>query len=203
MSNSAPVPLASVEAQRRMGRVAWLLVLLSLALAVQADELDYGDPAGRTAEHPRTQVRDTRAEIAAQALGFLGVPYVYGGTSPDEGFDCSGLVVYLFEKVASLALPRTAAEIRRQGRAVSRKDLAVGDLVFFNTRGWPYSHVGIYLGQGRFVHAPNERGFVRIERFDIAYWQTRFNGARRIPLAVFPVSFEETDEAERSWFDPG
>ncbi|HEU0199939.1 MAG TPA: C40 family peptidase, partial [Burkholderiaceae bacterium] len=164
-----------------------------LACAVKADESGYGDPTGRTAEHLRTQVRDTRAEIVAHALGFLGVPYVYGGTSPREGFDCSGLVVYLFEKVASLALPRTAAEIRRRGRAVSRKELAIGDLVFFNTRGWAYSHVGIYLGHGRFVHAPNERGFVRIERFDISYWQTRFNGARRIPLEVSALELEEAD----------
>lgn len=200
-------PTASVargEAQRRIGRVAWLFLLLLLAVSAQAEETDYDDATGRTAEHRRTEVRDARAEIAAHALSFLGVPYVYGGTSPREGFDCSGLVVYLFQNVASLALPRTAAEIRRHGRVISRKELAVGDLLFFNTRGWAFSHVGIYLGQGRFVHAPNERGYVRIERLNIPYWQMRFNGARRMPLAVSAVlTAEHDEEPQPSWSSPG
>ena len=119
-------------------------------------------------------------EMLDTALSYLGVPYRFGGASPRTGFDCSGLVNHVFRQAFGLSLPRTAREIARNGAAVARGELLPGDLVFFNTRGFLNSHVGIYLGDSKFVHAPNSRGRVRIDDMDDTYYRTRFNGARRI-----------------------
>ena len=119
-------------------------------------------------------------EMLDTALSYLGVPYRFGGASPRTGFDCSGLVNHVFRQAFGLSLPRTAREIARNGAAVARGELLPGDLVFFNTRGFLNSHVGIYLGDSKFVHAPNARGRVRIDDLDDTYSRTRFNGARRI-----------------------
>ena len=119
-------------------------------------------------------------EMLDTALSYLGVPYRFGGASPRTGFDCSGLVNHVFRQTFGLSLPRTAREIARNGAAVARGALLPGDLVFFNTRGFLNSHVGIYLGDSKFVHAPNSRGRVRIDDMDNTYYRTRFNGARRI-----------------------
>jgi len=115
-----------------------------------------------------------------EALAHLGVRYKYGGNSPDNGFDCSGLVVFVSEKAMGLKLPRRAEEIARFGQKVSTADLQPGDLVFYNTLRRQYSHVGIYVGDGKFVHAPSSGGVVRVERMEVAYWKKRFNGARRL-----------------------
>jgi cell wall-associated NlpC family hydrolase len=118
--------------------------------------------------------------LAGEALNYLGIRYRNGGESPNTGFDCSGLVGYVAEQSMGLKLPRTAAEMAQLGTSVGRSDLQVGDLVFFNTMGRRYSHVGIYLGEDRFVHSPSRGGVVRIERLDMAYWNKRYNGARRL-----------------------
>ncbi len=119
-------------------------------------------------------------DIVLGALAYLGVPYRYGGNDPVKGFDCSGLVRHVFLGATALELPRSAHEMARQGVPVAAGDLQPGDLVFFNTRGRPFSHVGIYIGDGSFVHAPARRGQVKIESMEPAYWQRRFNGARRV-----------------------
>jgi cell wall-associated NlpC family hydrolase len=119
-------------------------------------------------------------ELVDNALSFIGVPYRFGGSSPASGFDCSGFVKYVFSKTFDLSLPRTAREMARGGMAVARGELQPGDLVFFNTRGAANSHVGIYLGDSKFVHAPNSRGRVRINDLDETYYRQRFNGARRV-----------------------
>jgi cell wall-associated NlpC family hydrolase len=124
-------------------------------------------------------------DIAMYALGLIGVGYKYGGNSPDGGLDCSGLVRHVFEEVTGVSLPRTAKEMSKVGAKVSAKDLQPGDLVFFNTRRFAYSHVGIYLGDNRFVHAPSRGSEVRIASIDQAYWQKHFNGARRV-IGVLP-----------------
>jgi len=115
-----------------------------------------------------------------EALAHLGVRYKYGGNSPDNGFDCSGLVVFVSEKAMGLKLPRRAEEIARFGQKVSTDDLQPGDLVFYNTLRRQYSHVGIYVGDGKFIHAPSSGGVVRVERMEVGYWKKRFNGARRL-----------------------
>jgi len=123
------------------------------------------------------------ADLAAYALNYLGVPYRRGGASPDAGFDCSGLVSYVSRAVLGLQVPRRAEEMSRVGEPVKMNELQPGDLVFYNTLRRKFSHVGIYLGDGRFVHSPASGGVVRIESMDIAYWKKRFNGARRLASA--------------------
>jgi cell wall-associated NlpC family hydrolase len=120
------------------------------------------------------------AEPVAHAVQALGTRYRYGGSSPVTGFDCSGLIAHVFEQAWGLALPRNAREQSRTGRPVARIDLSPGDLVFYNTRNQPYSHVGIYLGEGRFIHAPRPGQRVRIESLESRYWKARYNGARRL-----------------------
>lgn len=123
---------------------------------------------------------DRASDVALQALAHLGVPYRAGGLSPRTGFDCSGLVVYVYRVSAGLALPRNTFDLSRRGEPVEREDLMPGDLVFYNTQRREYSHVGIYLGEGRFIHAPSSGGEVRVESLHAGYWARRYNGARRV-----------------------
>jgi cell wall-associated NlpC family hydrolase len=123
-------------------------------------------------------------EVILRALAQLGVRYRFGGNHPDTGFDCSGLVGFAFREAIGRQLPRSAADIWSYASAraedVAKNDLVPGDLVFFNTLRRPYSHVGIYLGDGRFVHAPSSGGVVRIESMEGRYWVGRYNGAKRL-----------------------
>ncbi|MDY0072843.1 MAG: C40 family peptidase [Thauera sp.] len=118
--------------------------------------------------------------LVQHALGYLGVRYRFGGTSPKTGLDCSGLVLNVFRNALDVELPRTAGEMSRLGEKIARHDLKPGDLVFFNTMRRAFSHVGIYLGEGEFVHAPSTGGKVKIEKLASSYWAKRFNGARRL-----------------------
>jgi len=120
------------------------------------------------------------APLVAAALEHLGVRYRWGGNSPKSGFDCSGLVVYAARESLGLQLPRTAATQARTGMAVKKSELQAGDLVFFNTRGARYSHVGIYAGDGKFIHAPRTGAVVRVESMRSSYWSQRYTGARRL-----------------------
>jgi cell wall-associated NlpC family hydrolase len=127
-----------------------------------------------------------RERPALQALQALGVKYRLGGRSPETGFDCSGLVAHVFERAWGLLLPPSTQALREVGAPVTRiKELQPGDLVFYNTRNRPYSHVGIYLGDGRFVHAPRPGARVRVESLKTSYWSTRFDGARRLDPPTF------------------
>lgn len=119
-------------------------------------------------------------EVVLNALSLIGVPYRWGGSHPNEGLDCSGLVQWVYRGAANLQLPRRSDEMMSHGHPVSSDSLRAGDLVFFNTLQRTGSHVGIYIGRGRFVHAPNARGVVRIESLDQIYWASRFDGARRL-----------------------
>ena len=118
--------------------------------------------------------------VAMQALTHLGVPYRTGGLSPQTGFDCSGLVAYVYLEGVGLALPRNTFDLSRIGEPVNLDALRPGDLVFYNTQLREYSHVGIYLGEERFIHAPSSRGEVRVENLLADYWTRRYSGARRI-----------------------
>lgn len=110
----------------------------------------------------------------------LGVDYRYGGNSPASGFDCSGLVAHVFREAYGIQLPQNARAQSELGVRVSLSELRAGDLVFYNTLNRPFSHVGIYVGDGRFVHAPKTGAQVRFEQVTARYWINRFNGARRI-----------------------
>ena len=122
------------------------------------------------------------SELVIQAMGLLGVPYKKGGTSEEKGFDCSGFVRYMYEKSVGLVLPRRAEEQAKVTEEISRSDLKPGDLVFFNTLKRTFSHVGIYVGDGKFIHAPRPGKAVRVDDMREAYWQQRFNGARRVQV---------------------
>ncbi len=185
--------------QRRLGRGLLAATALTLALAVQAAPAEPGDamlqllherglllPA-RVAESTQTlvrQVRDQASDLVVTALNFLGVPYRRGGDSPEQGFDCSGFTRHLFEQTFGLVLPRRADEQARESSLapVDRAELKPGDLVFFNTMKRAFSHVGIYIGEGKFIHSPRSGGQVRVEDMGSSYWATRYNGARRAEL---------------------
>ena len=122
------------------------------------------------------------SELVMQAMGLLGVPYKRGGTSEEKGFDCSGFVRYMYEKSVGLVLPRRAEEQAKVTEEISRSELKPGDLVFFNTLKRTFSHVGIYVGDGKFIHAPRPGKAVRVDDMREAYWQKRFNGARRVQI---------------------
>jgi cell wall-associated NlpC family hydrolase len=125
-----------------------------------------------------------RSEALLIALMALGVDYRSGGRSSATGFDCSGLVAHVYEEAYGIRLPRTVIAQSETGFAVGTQDLEPGDLVFYDTLGRAYSHVGIYLGDGKFVHAPKTGSTVRVENLRSTYWTKRFNGARRIEIGL-------------------
>lgn len=127
------------------------------------------------------QVRDGTSELVLSAMNFLGVPYKRGGSSSEAGFDCSGFTRHVYENTLGLLLPRKVDDqAKAPGFAPVRRDeLRPGDLVFFNTLRRTFSHVGIYVGDGKFIHAPRSGGEVRVESMGVKYWAKRFTGARR------------------------
>lgn len=149
--------------------------------AVEGIPVDSAPPAYTNSTASQFREFTNRAsEVALQSMGLLGIRYKMGGNSPESGLDCSGLVRHVFKQAWGTVLPRTTEEISRVGEQVDHDELRPGDLVFFNTLRRTFSHVGIYLGDNKFIHSPSAGGKVRIESMDIAYWKKRFNGARRI-----------------------
>lgn len=166
--------------------------LLSIVLALPSASCAAVEPAPKMAESQInaevTQYEEQSAEnwsdrareVLVNALSLTGIRYKYGGNSPETGFDCSGFVRYVFKQAASLTLPRSAIEISQLGTTVPKNELQPGDLVFFNTLKSAFSHVGIYLGNNRFIHSPSSGGKVRVENMQDGYWAKRYNGAQRI-----------------------
>lgn len=136
------------------------------------------------------QVRDTTSGLVLSAMNFLGVPYKRGGNNSDDGFDCSGFTRHIYENTLGLVLPRKVDDQAKASgfSAVKRHELQPGDLVFFNTLRRTFSHVGIYVGEGKFIHAPRSGGEVRVESMGVAYWAKRFTGARRADSAAQPLA---------------
>lgn len=168
--------------QRR--NAAHLLIVLSCfyfcgASAAGEKSPDEVKVTSGSADKPKS-IGNRASELAMQAMGMLGINYKRGGKTPEDGMDCSGLVDYVFKEAWGKTLPRTSIEISKVGETVKTQDLQPGDLVFFNTLKRGFSHVGIYLGEHKFIHSPASGGQVRIESMDINYWKKRFNGARRI-----------------------
>ena len=137
-------------------------------------------PAGK--DWPTVQPADPESanSVLMRAIGLVGTPYRYGGNTPESGFDCSGLVTYVYRDMLDLRLPRTSRELADvQGPRIAPEKLAAADLVFFGSKG-NVSHVGIYVGEGRFVHAPSTGGTVRLDRLDGLYWRDHYSGAKRV-----------------------
>lgn len=148
-------------------------------------------PVTELAQQVRDKATDLASDLVISAMDFLGVPYRRGGDSKSEGFDCSGFTRHVFERSIGMVLPRRAAEQAAMPgmEQVKQAELKPGDLVFFNTLRHTFSHVGIYIGDNKFIHSPRAGGAVRIEDMRVAYWQQRFDGARRVPtLTVTPVA---------------
>jgi len=125
-------------------------------------------------------VSQKASELVLHAIGFLGVPYRHGGNSVETGFDCSGFVKAIYQQTVGLILPRQAEQQAAATQKIEVNELQPGDLVFFNTLRRTFSHVGIYIGDGKFVHSPKPGAEVRIENMGLSYWRSRFDGARRV-----------------------
>lgn len=143
-------------------------------------------PVTELAQQVRDKATDLASDLVISAMDFLGVPYRRGGDSKSEGFDCSGFTRHVFERSIGMVLPRRAAEQATMPgmETVKQAELKPGDLVFFNTLRHTFSHVGIYIGDNKFIHSPRAGGAVRIEDMRVSYWQQRFDGARRVPTLV-------------------
>lgn len=167
------------------------VILAALVVAVSA----HANPKGANEEMARftadqgmlarvDQIRQNVSEKASNlvltSLGFLGIPYRRGGNTAETGFDCSGFVKAMYQQTIGLILPRRAEQQAATTKTIARSELQPGDLVFFNTLRRAFSHVGIYLGDGKFIHSPKPGAEVRVENMHLRYWESRFDGARRV-----------------------
>ena len=174
-------PVADMAAERS-GPRTWASDL-PLARPATAPATDRGTAKSNnllTADAALPGAAERAADLIVRALSLVGVNYRRGGDTPDTGFDCSGMVRYVFQNAFGLELPRRAEELSRVGAQIRPADLKPGDLVFYNTLRRTFSHVGIYLGDNRFIHAPSNGGAVRVEDMGQSYWSNRFDGARRV-----------------------
>ncbi len=153
-----------------------ILLLLSLLGACSTLRHDAVVPAAPDNEEARMN------SLAIYAMSLSDTPYQYGGNSRENGFDCSGFVQFVFQNALGLKLPRSSAEMSRAGTPLQSHQLKPGDLVFFNTTRSQFSHVGIFIGEHRFVHSPRSGKAITIASMNDGYWRARYNGARRIPV---------------------
>lgn len=129
-------------------------------------------------------VATNTSDVINTAMSMIGVPYKFGGSSAKSGFDCSGFVRAIYQETVGHLLPRKAHDQAKSTEKIDKKELRPGDLVFFNTMRRAFSHVGIYVGNGEFIHAPSRGKGVRVENMDNSYWSKRFNGARRVAMTT-------------------
>ena len=166
-----------------LSAVTTALLFTAYAYAAPADDLDKllteKGLMGQIGQVRQT-VGNRASELVVNAMGFLGVPYKRGGNTAETGFDCSGFVRAMYEQSIGLILPRRAEQQAAATQNIDKSELKPGDLVFFNTLKRTFSHVGIYVGEGRFIHSPKPGAQVRVESMTINYWASRFDGARRV-----------------------
>lgn len=182
---AADGPGAAEQAARRavllglLGLLGGALILSACSTLPQPDRPAAGPPQDAEGGPPGRVPEELAREAGFLALSLVDTPYRYGGNTPDGGFDCSGLIVYVYRQAAGLALPRTVAQLAQVGLPVPIDVARSGDLVLFDTSG-RFTHAGIYVGDGRFVHAPSTGGIVRLDGVRARYWRPRFSGARRV-----------------------
>jgi cell wall-associated NlpC family hydrolase len=143
-----------------------------------------GSSTSRSTQSFLSGVASKAGTVVVGALNMIGVRYQWGGNSPDSGLDCSGFVRYVFRDTLGMTLPRRAEEMSQMGEKVKMTDLKPGDLVFFNTMRRTFSHVGIYIGDNKFVHSPSTGSKIRVDELDDSYWEKRFTGARRVETSL-------------------
>lgn len=185
-------PLVIVNAMRKLTLTLCAALMMS-SLNVQADDSIFRFwKSNATAEEKEAAQAEKPVEgsinrVINQALDMIGIDYRYGGSSPENGLDCSGLVKYVFEQSLNIAMPHNALAQSKIGAKISRAELKPGDLVFFNTLRRSFSHVGIYIGDGKFVHAPRTGKQVQVVDMNDKYWSKHYEGARRIVNSQAPV----------------
>ena len=175
----------------------WLLVLALACGSVQAaptsseplsqnrlTEILKERGLGSNLQSMGQSVATNTSTVINTAMGMIGIPYRFGGTSAETGFDCSGFVRAIYQDTIGHLLPRKADDQAKATQKIDKKELKPGDLVFFNTMRRTFSHVGIYVGDGQFIHSPSKGKSVRVENMNTSYWAKRFNGARRVDVAT-------------------
>ncbi len=179
-----PVPDGGPDLSRRLLTLSATTGLVSLVTGCAGLGSLSGVSSRRSSDLPLARLEASGqaglAEPALHAFSLVGTPYRWGGNTPKGGFDCSGLVVYVMRRSLGTTLPRTVEQMSSAGYEIAWEDRLPGDLVFFNTTGGDFSHVGIYIGQNRFVHAPRAGGTVRLETLVSSYWAPRITAFRRI-----------------------
>lgn len=177
--------------------VCILLALASASCAANPANVTQSEPDKEIEPQPVTMSQELLSaqnwperarEVLINAISLTGIRYKFGGNSPETGFDCSGFVRYVYQQATNLTLPHGARAISQLGKTIPKNELQPGDLVFFNTLRSTFSHVGIYLGNNRFIHSPSSGGGVRVEDMQSAYWSKRYNGAQRIDQATKDIS---------------
>ena len=180
-----PTPVAAPSAEGRGVALPAALMIFAMLLSACGgkQQVRPAPPAVATQRHwpqVRPAAPGSANAVLMRAIGLVGTPYTYGGNTPASGFDCSGLVAYVYRDMLDLRLPRTSRELAAiQGPRIAPEKLAAADLVFFGSKG-SVSHVGIYVGEGRFVHAPSSGGTVRLDTLDGPYWRDHYSGAKRV-----------------------
>ena len=174
-------------------------LLLNSVASVSAELPGTPKPAEASASTTQESTSDRASALIMRALSLVGVKYKFGGRSPESGLDCSGFVGYVFRSTAGLALPHNAYAISMVGSKISTSELRPGDLVFFKTLSKTFSHVGIYLGENRFIHATSSKtGTVSVSDMSESYWAKRFNGARRIDSSSLSSATDPESTAAHS-----
>ncbi|WP_425492503.1 C40 family peptidase [Lysobacter changpingensis] len=175
-SADAPAPVARHTLTEAMSLSDRALLLATDMNRVVAPAAAAADPVAHLPAEEQSKIKT----VLQRAMALLGTPYRWGGSDPNKGFDCSGLVGYVFRNALGIELPRVSREMAKTGELVSdRAKLSAGDLVFFGRRG-RVDHVGIYVGEGRFVHAPSRGKDVQVSSLETGYWSQKFMEARRI-----------------------
>jgi cell wall-associated NlpC family hydrolase len=174
-----------------MHKTLHLLALLTvLLLSACSTKGPVDQQAATSYQQPSTAFNPAADEVLLRAIGLVGTPYVWGGNTPSSGFDCSGLIGFVYQEVAGIRLPRTTQQmLHMPGQQIARNQLQSGDIIFFATAGrGRVSHAGIYVGEGRFVHAPSNGGTVRLDSVNAAYWNKAYLQAKRVLSSESMVS---------------
>ena len=169
-----------------MGRVSlFLCVVLSLAACSSSappaakSSVKTSSPSNATSVRISDIDHDSVSnELMLHSMSLIGTPYRFGGSNRNTGFDCSGMVQFVYRETLNVSLPRTARDMAAAGKVINKNQLKVGDLVFFNTNGKKFSHVGLYIGENRFIHAPSSKSSIKINYLSDKYYASRYTGAR-------------------------
>ena len=186
VNSETPAPADDIQA---------LLISKGILSKIGGQIVTVGQSVTQTVVQQVGQVSERTGDLVSTAIGFLGIPYLRGGNSAETGFDCSGFVRAIYKETVGLILPRSADQQANATQKIDKSELKPGDLVFFNTMKRTFSHVGIYLGDNKFIHSPRSGASVRIEDMRIPYWNVRFDGARRVQSATMDASLLQTLKA--------